>query len=139
MKLDKDDRVLTMEVLGDGTDVFVITSNGYGKRTSNGVYPLHKRGGKGVRTIKLTEIKGVLAGARVVMDNQELVVVSQEGIIIRVPVNGIPRTGRATQGVKVMKVQPNDRVSAVALVVAGDEETGVGEEEDEELEDADES
>jgi DNA gyrase subunit A len=137
MKLDKDDRVLTMEVLGDGTDVFVITSNGYGKRTSAGVYPLHKRGGKGVRTIKLTEAKGVLAGARVVMDNQELVVVSQEGIIIRVPVNGIPRTGRATQGVKVMKVQPDDRVSAVALVVAGDEETGV-EEEDEEPEGAEE-
>jgi DNA gyrase subunit A len=137
MKLDKGDRVLTMEVLGDGTDVFVITSNGYGKRTSAGVYPLHKRGGKGVRTIKLTEAKGVLAGARVVMDNQELVVVSQEGIIIRVPVNGIPRTGRATQGVKVMKVQPDDRVSAVALVVAGDEETGV-EEEDEGPEGADE-
>jgi DNA gyrase subunit A len=139
MKLDKDDRVLTMEVPGDGTDVFVITSNGYGKRTSAGVYPLHKRGGKGVRTIKLTETKGVLAGARVVMDNQELVVVSQEGIIIRVPVNGIPRTGRATQGVKVMKVQRNDRVSAVALVVAGDEETGIEEEDDEELVDAEES
>jgi DNA gyrase subunit A len=72
------------------------------------------------------------------MDNQELVVVSQDGIIIRVPVNGIPRTGRATQGVKVMKVQPNDRVSAIALVVAGDEETGVVEE-DEELEGAEES
>lgn len=119
--LERGDRVLTMEVLGDGTDVFVITSNGYGKRTSCGLYPLHKRGGKGVRTIRLTETKGVLAGARVVMDNQELVVVSQEGIVIRVPVNGIPRTGRATQGVKVMKVQENDRVSAVALMVAGDD------------------
>jgi DNA gyrase subunit A len=138
MKLGRDDRVLTMEVLGDGTDVFVITSNGYGKRTSAGVYPLHKRGGKGVRTIKLTETKGVLAGARVVMDNQELVVVSQDGIIIRVPVNGIPRTGRATQGVKVMKVQSNDGVSAVALVVSGDEGTAI-EEEDEGLGDAEES
>jgi DNA gyrase subunit A len=128
MKLDRGDRVLTMEVLEDGTDVFVITSNGYGKRTSSGVYPLHRRGGKGVRTIKLTETKGVLAGARVVMDNQELVVASQEGIVIRVPVNGIPRTGRATQGVKVMKVQDKDRVSAVALVVAGDD-SGVAEEE----------
>jgi DNA gyrase subunit A len=135
MKMDRVDRVLTMEVLGEGTDVFVITSNGYGKRTSNGVYPLHRRGGKGVRTIKLTETKGVLAGARVVMDNQELVVASQEGIVIRVPVNGIPRTGRATQGVKVMKVQDKDRVSAVALVVAGDD-GGVAEEEDEADEEA---
>jgi len=121
MTLDRGDRVLTMEVLGEGTDVFVITSNGYGKRTSAGLYPTHRRGGKGVRTIKLTETKGVLAGARVVMGNQELVVVSQEGIVIRVPVNGIPRTGRATQGVKVMKVQENDGVSAIALHVSGDD------------------
>lgn len=127
MTLDRNDRVLTMEVLGDGTDVFVITSNGYGKRTSAGLYPTHRRGGKGVRTIKQTETKGVLAGARVVMDNQELVVVSQEGIIIRVPVNGIPRTGRATQGVKVMRVKENDRVSAVALHISGDDR-GVEEE-----------
>jgi len=119
--LNKEDSVLTMEVPQEGADVFVITSNGYGKRTSARLYPLHKRGGKGVRTIKLTETKGVLAGARVVRDNQELVVVSQEGIVIRVPINGIPRTGRATQGVKVMRVQENDRVSAVALVVAGDD------------------
>jgi DNA gyrase subunit A len=121
MTVAKGDRVLTMEVLQDGTDVFVITSNGYGKRTSAGMYPLHRRGGRGVRTIKVTEAKGVLAGAMVVRDNQELVVVSQDGIVIRVPINGIPRTGRATQGVKVMKVKENDGVSAVALVVSGDE------------------
>jgi len=119
--LNKGDMVLTMEVPLEGSDVFVITSNGYGKRTSARLYPVHKRGGKGVRTIKLTETKGVLAGARIVRDNQELFVVSQEGIVIRVPINGIPRTGRATQGVKVMRVLENDRVSAVALVVAGDD------------------
>jgi DNA gyrase subunit A len=122
--LNKGDHVLTMEVLKEGSDVFVITSNGFGKRTSAGLYPTRKRGGKGVRTIKLTETKGVLAGARIVRDNQELFVVSQEGIVIRVPVNGIPRTGRATQGVKVMRVLENDRVSAVALVVAGDDTAG---------------
>lgn len=120
INLSRGDRVLTMEVGGDGTDLFVITSNGFGKRTSVGQYPLHRRGGKGVHTIRLTEAKGGLAGARVVMDNQELVVASKEGIVIRVPVNGISRTGRATQGVKVMKVQANDRVSATALVVTGD-------------------
>ena len=129
IKLDRGDHVLTLEVPGEGTDVFVITSNGYGKRTSAGLYPLHRRGGKGVRTIKLTETKGVLAGARVVRDNQELVIASQEGIVIRVPINGIPRTGRSTQGVKVMRVQENDRVSSIALVVSGDE-GGAGEESD---------
>lgn len=121
MTLDDDDSVLTMEALEDGKDVFVITSNGFGKRTSAELYPLHRRGGKGVQTIKLTENKGSLAGARVVTENQELVVMSQEGILIRVPVNGIPVTGRATQGVKVMRVQENDSVSAVALHVAGED------------------
>ncbi len=129
--LNKGDEVLTMEVPLEGSDVFVITSNGYGKRTSVRLYPTHKRGGKGVRTIKLTETKGVLAGARIVRDNQELFVVSQEGIVIRVAVNGIPRTGRATQGVKVMRVLENDQVGAVALVVAGDESNAGDEGEDE--------
>jgi len=133
--LDRRDNVLTMEVPEEGTDVFVITSNGYGKRTSAALYPIHRRGGKGVKTIKLTEVKGVLVGARVVRDNQELVVASQEGIVIRVPINGIPRTGRATQGVKVMRVQKNDRVSAVALVVSGDD-SGAAEESDAEESDA---
>ncbi len=126
--LNKGDSVLTMEVPEEGADVFVLTSNGYGKRTSARLYPARKRGGKGVRTIKLTETKGVLAGARVVRDNQELVVASQEGIVIRVSVNGIPRTGRATQGVKVMRVQKEDRVSAIALMVADNSGNGVEEE-----------
>lgn len=135
--LNKGDSVLTMEVLKEGSDVFVITSNGYGKRTSARLYPTHKRGGKGVRTIKLTETKGVLAGARIVRDNQELFVVSQEGIVIRVAINGIPRTGRATQGVKVMRVLENDQVSAVALVVAGDDGVADGDLDDEDLDDED--
>ena len=139
MALEKGDAVLTMEVPGEGTDLFVITGNGYGKRTPVERYPLHRRGGKGVRTIKQTEAKGVLVGARVVMDNQELFVVSQEGIIIRVPVNGIPRTGRATQGVKVMRVQKGDRVSAVALVVSGDDRGSGEEEEDSSEEEAGEA
>jgi DNA gyrase subunit A len=128
MRLNARDRVMTMEVPGDGADLLVITANGFGKRTSFGLYPLHRRGGKGVRTIKLTEAKGKLAGARAVRDNQECLVVSQEGIIIRVPVNGIPRTGRATQGVRVMRVQKGDKVSALALVVSGDERGSGGEE-----------
>ena len=128
MRLNARDRVITMEVPGDGADLLVITANGFGKRTSFGLYPLHRRGGKGVRTIKLTEAKGKLVGARAVRDNQECLVVSQEGIIIRVPVNGIPRTGRATQGVRVMRVQKGDKVSALALVVSGDERGSDGEE-----------
>jgi DNA gyrase subunit A len=132
ISLSKGDSVLTMECPSQGTDLFVITSNGYGKRTTVGQYPLHRRGGKGVRTIKLVEEKGMLVGARVVLDNQELLVISQEGIVIRVSVNGIPRMGRATQGVKVMRVQDEDNVSAVALVVAGDDSEEADEYEEDE-------
>ncbi len=123
MSLGKDDSLLTMVVASMGSDLLVVTENGYGKRTPASRYPLRHRGGKGVKTISLTEKKGLLAAARMVMDNQDLLVVSQDGIVIRVPVNGIPRQGRATQGVRIMKLQEGDRVSAVALVVA-DDETG---------------
>ena len=120
ISLSKDDRVLAMEVGSEGTDLLVITENGFGKRTSIGQYPHQKRGGKGVRTIRLTEKKGGIAGAMAVRDNQELLVVSQDGIVIRVSVNGIPRMGRATQGVRVMRLQEGDRVSAIAKVVSGE-------------------
>lgn len=119
--LSNGDYALTMEDLVEGTDLLVVTENGFGKRTPVGGYPLRKRGGKGVRTIKLTEKRGGLSGALAVRENQELFLVSQEGTMIRVPVNSIPRTGRATQGVRVMKVSGSDRVSAVALVVSGDD------------------
>lgn len=121
MSLGKEDSLLTMVVVSMGSDLLVVTENGYGKRTPASRYPLRHRGGKGVRTISLTEKKGLLAAARMVMDNQDLLVVSQDGIVIRVPVNGIPRQGRATQGVRVMRLQEGDRVSAVALVVADTE------------------
>ncbi len=119
LSLAKGDEVLTMDVLEGEGDVLVITEGGYGKRTLVTKYAVRHRGGKGIRTIKLTQKKGALAGARLVRDNQELLLVSQEGIAIRVPVNGISRTGRSTQGVRVMRLQKGDKVSAFALVVTG--------------------
>ncbi|MBN2169368.1 MAG: DNA gyrase subunit A [Actinobacteria bacterium] len=135
MTIDADDggELLTMEVTEEGSDLFVITGKGYGKRTSVSLYPVQNRGGKGVKTITHIEGKGDITGARTVRDNQELLIVSQEGIVIRSAVNGIPRMGRATQGVKVMKISGGDRVSAVALVVSGDDR-GKPEEEEQEQE-----
>ncbi|MFA6001761.1 MAG: DNA gyrase C-terminal beta-propeller domain-containing protein, partial [Thermoleophilia bacterium] len=80
--------------------------------------PRHNRGGKGVRTIKHTESKGTLVAAKVVRDNHELVLISADGTIIRIPVSGISCMGRSTQGVRVMNLRKGDRVSAVARVVA---------------------
>ncbi|MGB7587206.1 MAG: DNA gyrase subunit A [Solirubrobacterales bacterium] len=114
-------RVLALAVAHDDTELFVVTENGYGKRTSIAEYPVKGRGTKGVLTAKLTEKKGGLAGALVVREHQELLFISQNGMVQRTSVKGISRMGRPTQGVKVMNIKDDDRVSAVALVVESSE------------------
>ncbi len=113
----KGNRVLAMDIARDDTELFVVTENGYGKRTSVAEYPVKGRGTKGVLTAKLTEKKGGLAGALIVREHQELLFISQNGMVQRTSVGGISRMGRPTQGVKVMNIKDDDRVSAVALVV----------------------
>jgi DNA gyrase subunit A len=110
-------RVLAMDIARPDTDVFVVTENGYGKRTSIDDYPVKGRGTKGNLTIKLTEKKGGLAGALIVREHQDLLFISVHGMVQRTSVKGISRHGRATQGVRVMNIADDDRVSAVALVV----------------------
>ena len=110
-------RVLAMDVARDDTALFVVTQNGYGKRTAIPEYPVKGRGTKGVLTVKLTEKKGGLAGALIVRDHQDLLFISQNGMVQRTNAGGISQMGRATQGVKVMNIKDDDRVSAVALVV----------------------
>jgi DNA gyrase subunit A len=110
-------RVLAMDVARDDTELFVVTENGYGKRTAVSEYPVKGRGTKGVLTIKLTEKKGGLAGALIVREHQDLLFISQNGMVQRTKAGGISQMGRATQGVRVMNIKDDDRVSAVALVV----------------------
>jgi DNA gyrase subunit A len=112
-------RVLGMEIAPEGSDLFVITENGFGKRTPMDEYTEHHRGGQGMSTISMTAKKGQLAGMKVVMLGQELMIVSEEGVMIRVKSNDISQLGRATQGVKVMNVAESDRVCAVARVTGG--------------------
>jgi DNA gyrase subunit A len=113
----KPNRVLTMDVAKDDAEVFVVTENGYGKRTLVADYPAKGRGTKGVLTAKLTEKKGGLAGALIVREHEDLVFISQNGMVQRTSVSGISLMGRATQGVKVMNIKDDDCVSAVALVI----------------------
>jgi DNA gyrase subunit A len=126
---DKDNRVLSLDVV-DHTDtkgdLLVVTENGYGKRTSLTEYPVKGRGAKGMLTARLTAKKGGLAGARVVREGQELIFISQNGMVQRNAVEGISRMGRATQGVRVMNLKKGDRVSAVALVVESENGNGNG-------------
>ncbi len=108
-------RVLGMEIAKPDTDLFVITEKGFGKRTKVSEYPEHHRGGQGVFTITMTEKKGQLAAMKIVAEDDELMIISEEGVVVRTPVSGISRLGRSTQGVSVMKTAENDRVCAVAI------------------------
>ena len=118
MNPSKGARVLGMEIAPEDSDLFVITENGFGKRTPIDEYTEHHRGGQGMATITMTAKKGQLAGMKVVLPGHELMIVSEEGIVIRVKANDISQLGRATQGVKVMNVADTDRVCAVARVAA---------------------
>jgi DNA gyrase subunit A len=113
----KDNYLLAMDVARPGQDLMVVTENGYGKRTAIDEYRLTSRGAKGVKTIAFTESKGLLAAALVVREHQELVFISQNGMVQRTSVRGINRYGRTSQGVRVMNLREGDEVSAVALVV----------------------
>jgi DNA gyrase subunit A len=125
----KDNRVLAMDIARNDTELFVVTENGYGKRTPVSDYPVKGRGTKGVLTIRVTEKKGGLAGALIVNPHQDLLFISQNGMVQRTGVGGISQTGRATQGVKVMNIKDDDRVSAVALVVESEDNSApVGDE-----------
>jgi DNA gyrase subunit A len=112
-----ENRVLAMDIARDDSQLFVVTENGYGKRTEVPEYPIKGRGTQGVLTIRMTEKKGGLAGALIVREHQDLLFISQNGMVQRTNAGGISLMGRATQGVRVMNMKEDDCVSAVALVV----------------------
>jgi DNA gyrase subunit A len=124
MKLRQDDEVIAAGIATLGADLLVVTENGYGKRTPVSDYPCKGRGGLGVKTVQLTEAKGQLAGARVVEDAYQVMLISTGGTVIKMPADGIKRSGRATQGVIVMRLREGETVSALAPVVDSAEENG---------------
>jgi DNA gyrase subunit A len=120
MKLRKGDEVIEVDIAADDADLLVVTENGYGKRTRVADYPVKGRGTMGVKTAQLVEGKGRLAGARIVRDGYQVMLISNLGTVIRVPVDGIRRAGRATQGVIVMRPREGEKVSSIAPVVSGE-------------------
>lgn len=119
MTVPADAHVLGMEIAKPGSDLLVITEKGYGKRTSIDEYPEHHRGGQGVFTITMTDKKGLLSVMKIVKPNDEIMIISEEGVVVRTPVSGISELGRSTQGVRVMNVADKDRVTAVAISSTG--------------------
>jgi DNA gyrase subunit A len=123
MRLRGDDEVISVNIAHDDADLLVVTENGYGKRTRISEYPRKGRGGMGVKTVQLTEAKGNLAGARVVRDGYQVMLISTGGTVIRMSVEDIRRMGRSTQGVIVMRLREGEIVSSLAPVVeSGDDD-----------------
>jgi DNA gyrase subunit A len=122
MRLRPDDEVISVAIAQDDADLLVVTENGYGKRTRLADYPKKGRGGLGVKTVQLTEARGHLAGARVVKDGYQVMLISTGGTVIRMPVDDIRRMGRSTQGVIVMRLREGELISSLAPVVeSGDD------------------
>src|SRR6186713_2311270 len=122
MKLRADDEVIEVDIADDEADLLVVTQNGYGKRTRVGDYPVKGRGTMGVKTVQLVESKGRLAGARIVRDGYQVMLISDGGTVIKIPVDGIRRAGRSTQGVIVMRLREGEQVATLAPVVGSDED-----------------
>src|SRR5918995_656932 len=120
MKLRGDDEVIEVDISADDADLLVVTENGWGKRTRVSDYPVKGRGTMGVKTAQLVEGKGRLAGARIVREGYQVMLISDAGTVIRIPVDGIRRAGRATQGVIVMRPREGEKVATLAPVVESD-------------------
>ena len=120
MKLRGDDEVIEVDIAADDADLLVVTENGWGKRTRVSEYPRKGRGTMGVKTAQLAKRKGSLAGARIVRDGYQVMLISNAGTVIRMPVDGIRRAGRSTQGVIVMRLRDGEQVSSLAPVVESD-------------------
>lgn len=122
--LEKDDEVVAMELAEKQEELLVVTQAGYGKRTPVKDYKIQARGGKGLLTYDKGKFDktGYLIGAMVVSDQDEVLLINSDGIIIRVKASGISRLGRATQGVKIMRVDEEANIIAMAKVIREDDE-----------------
>ncbi len=120
--LEKNDEVVGMEVLDPGVDVLVVTENGYGKRTHESEYRIQTRGGKGLKTCNITPKNGSVVSVKAVRGDEDLMIITGNGVLIRMDVNDISSMGRNTVGVKLIKLDENEHVSTVALVEKEEQE-----------------
>jgi DNA gyrase subunit A len=126
IRLDEDDEVVACDIIQDDAELLVVTQFGYGKRTKLSEFPRKGRGGKGVIAAKLTRPRGQIVGASVVRAGDEVFLISNDGVVIRMAANTISRQGRPATGVRVMNLAGGAHISAVAPVVAEAEGEGQG-------------
>lgn len=124
MNIEGENAVIGMVVapVGESTDILVVSENGYGKRTSIDDYRITNRGGKGVKTMTITEKTGKLISIQSVSDNNDLMIINKSGMTIRTPVSTLRVMGRATQGVRVINLRNDDSIASVTVVPKMDEE-----------------
>jgi DNA gyrase subunit A len=117
MRLSEGDSVVGMAAYIDGTNLLIVTENGFGKRTELSEYRVQSRAGKGIRTYRLTDKTGLIAGMKLVGSDDDAIIISSDGTIIRIPVTSISVIGRPTQGVRLMRTAEGDRVVGLARIV----------------------
>lgn len=120
--LSEDDEVVGMGIIEDNSDVLIVTEKGYGKRTAAEEYRIQTRGGKGLKTCNITEKNGDVVALRTVHEDEDLMIMTSNGIIIRTAVSGISRLGRNTMGVMLIRVSEGDSVATVARIQKNDNE-----------------
>jgi DNA gyrase subunit A len=125
LELREGDRLVAMEELDPHGQVLTVTARGYGKRTPVGDYRLQGRGGLGIINLKVTPKTGEVVGVKYVTPEEGLMLITQEGMIIRLNVSGVREVGRSAQGVKLMNLDPEDRIVAVAKLAEKDEEAEI--------------
>lgn len=121
IKLREGDHLVGATIVSDDQEVLVLSEKGYGKRTSASEYPTKGRGGKGIITLKVADKNGPLAGLTTVQGNEDIMVITDTGVIIRTSIANISQTGRSTMGVKVMRLDEEAKIMTFALVDAADQ------------------
>ncbi|MFC5653208.1 DNA gyrase subunit A [Paenibacillus solisilvae] len=119
---DDDDFVIDMDVVVPENEVLIVTSKGYGKRTPISEYRIQTRGGKGIKTLNVTEKNGPIVGLKVVQNDEDLMIMTSSGTMIRMSMDGISTMGRNTQGVKLIHIREEDSVATVTRVARSDEQ-----------------
>lgn len=122
VSLGKDDVVIDMDIIEPGFDILAVTSRGYGKRTGEKDYRTQTRGGKGIKTLNVTEKNGHVVGLKVVSPDEDLMIITNSGVVIRLRINEISELGRYTQGVKLIAVKGEEEVATVAKVIKSDDD-----------------
>lgn len=122
--LDDDDIVIDMDVVDTDKEVLIVTAKGYGKRTLMSEYRTQSRGGKGIKTLNVTDKNGAIVSLKVVQDDEDLMIMTTSGTLIRTSMSGINTMGRITQGVKLINIREDDAVSTVTRAPRSEDEHG---------------